>query len=163
MMRYVVGFMFSEDRSAVALIRKCKPEWQHGKLNGIGGKIEPNEDAVQAMVREFKEETGADTEPGEWKHFAEAIGVNNGDEAEEFHCDFFASVGSLQRLRSAEYEQVELWQIGLMHLPSASSVENVAWLLRLALDHLADGRPGFVTAIYPSSPTAAARSRRVCR
>jgi 8-oxo-dGTP diphosphatase len=39
-MRYVLGFMFSSDHSEVALIRKRKPEWQRGKLNGIGGKCD---------------------------------------------------------------------------------------------------------------------------
>ena len=39
-MKYVAGFMFSEDRRLVALIRKSKPEWQKGKLNGIGEKAQ---------------------------------------------------------------------------------------------------------------------------
>lgn len=42
MKKYVLGFMFStEDRGQkVALIKKLKPKWQAGLLNGIGGKIE---------------------------------------------------------------------------------------------------------------------------
>jgi hypothetical protein len=39
-MEYVCGFMFANDFTEVALIRKNKPEWQRGKLNGIGGKVE---------------------------------------------------------------------------------------------------------------------------
>ena len=38
MTKYVVGFMFSPDKQFVALIRKNRPEWQAGKLNGIAGK-----------------------------------------------------------------------------------------------------------------------------
>ncbi len=36
---YVVGFMFTEDEKQVVLIEKKRPEWQAGKLNGVGGKI----------------------------------------------------------------------------------------------------------------------------
>jgi len=57
-MRYVVGFAFDHDFSHVLLIWKNRPLWQAGKLNGIGGKIEPGELPLNAMIREFAEETG---------------------------------------------------------------------------------------------------------
>ncbi len=80
MTEYVAGFLFkkvknfsyfiNENRftTEVALIKKIKPEWQNGLLNGVGGKVEPGETPLQAMVREFKEETG-ETILG-WKQFA---------------------------------------------------------------------------------------------
>lgn len=40
MSSYVCGFMCSWDLQNFLLIRKTHPEWQKGKLNGIGGKIE---------------------------------------------------------------------------------------------------------------------------
>lgn len=60
MQEYACGFLFSEDRSRVLLIRKRRPAWQAGKLNGVGGKIEPGETPLQAMRREFREEAGVD-------------------------------------------------------------------------------------------------------
>src|SRR5258708_364006 len=39
-MNYVCGFMMSYDLMQFLLIRKTHPDWQKGKLNGIGGKIE---------------------------------------------------------------------------------------------------------------------------
>jgi 8-oxo-dGTP pyrophosphatase MutT (NUDIX family) len=54
---YVVGFCINGDRSEVLLIEKQKPAWQRGKLNGVGGKIEPGESPIDAMIREFREET----------------------------------------------------------------------------------------------------------
>lgn len=39
-MRYVVGFLFDDSGQRVALMNKQRPEWQKGKLNGVGGKIE---------------------------------------------------------------------------------------------------------------------------
>jgi 8-oxo-dGTP diphosphatase len=58
---YVLGFLFSKDREYVALIKKSRPEWQAGLLNGIGGKIEAGESELEAMQREFLEEAGVDT------------------------------------------------------------------------------------------------------
>lgn len=56
---YVVGYCFSPDLSRVALIEKQKPAWQHMKLNGVGGKIEPTDACpADAMAREFHEEAG---------------------------------------------------------------------------------------------------------
>jgi 8-oxo-dGTP diphosphatase len=57
---YVVGFLFSDDLSKVVLIRKARPEWQKGLLNGPGGKIEKGETPVDAMYREFYEEAGVE-------------------------------------------------------------------------------------------------------
>lgn len=64
MIEYVLGFAFYKDK--VILIKKNRPEFQKDKLNGIGGKIEKNEDAIGAMVREFKEETGITTSIRNW-------------------------------------------------------------------------------------------------
>lgn len=72
---YCLGFCFSTDHDAqtyVALIRKVKPDWQAGKLNGIGGKVEMSDggNPVSAMVREFSEETGTMTDSFMWLPFA---------------------------------------------------------------------------------------------
>jgi 8-oxo-dGTP diphosphatase len=64
---YTLGFLFSLDRSNVALISKNRPDWQRGKLNGIGGHIEATELAHTAMEREFLEETGVEIKA--WKMF----------------------------------------------------------------------------------------------
>ena len=61
---YVVGFLHYKDE--VVLLRKSRPPMLAGKLNGIGGKIEPGEHAVDAMVREFAEETGLQTSERGW-------------------------------------------------------------------------------------------------
>lgn len=57
MKQYVAGFM-RDAAGYVALVRKNKPQWQAGKLNGIGGGIEQYETPHDAMCREWFEETG---------------------------------------------------------------------------------------------------------
>lgn len=58
--------MFSSSFDYVVLIEKAKPAWMAGHLNGVGGKVEANESAAEAMVREFREETGLDTQKKNW-------------------------------------------------------------------------------------------------
>ncbi len=67
--QYVLGFMFDNLMQNVVLIRKNKPAWQEGKLNGVGGKVEPNEGFLLAMTREFYEETGVFT--NSWRQVCE--------------------------------------------------------------------------------------------
>lgn len=55
---YVVGLAFNRVADKLALICKKRPQWQAGKLNGIGGQVEVGETAETAMQREFQEETG---------------------------------------------------------------------------------------------------------
>jgi len=49
---------FASNHNHILLIEKQKPEWQRGKYNLVGGKIEPDEDPYDAAQREFAEETG---------------------------------------------------------------------------------------------------------
>lgn len=55
-----LGYVLSPDRSQVLLIhRNARPADQHlGKYNGLGGKLEPDEDVVAGMRREIHEEAG---------------------------------------------------------------------------------------------------------
>lgn len=64
MNRFVLGFYIT--RSGAILICKTRPEWQRGKWNGIGGRIEEGETPLQAMVREFEEEAGFKTSEEDW-------------------------------------------------------------------------------------------------
>jgi 8-oxo-dGTP diphosphatase len=53
-----LGYILSPDRQKTLLIhRNSRPGDHHlGKYNGLGGKLEPQENVVQGMKREIKEE-----------------------------------------------------------------------------------------------------------
>jgi 8-oxo-dGTP diphosphatase len=55
-----LGYVLSEDRRSVLMVhRNARPSDQHlGKYNGLGGKLEANEDAAAGMRREIREEAG---------------------------------------------------------------------------------------------------------
>lgn len=55
-----LGYILSPDRTQTLLIHRClRPDDQHyGKYNGLGGKLEPNEDVLSGMIREIHEEAG---------------------------------------------------------------------------------------------------------
>ena len=126
---YVLGFCFNDDLSCVVLMRKLKPEWQAGKLNGIGGKIECFETASEAMVREFKEETGVTTTEGDWKEFAQLRG-NFGSVV----CFFCISTKILESVETQEEEKLEVLLTGLIHHKASQMISNLPWLLWMCLD-----------------------------
>jgi 8-oxo-dGTP diphosphatase len=78
-MDYVVGFMICPQTNEVLFIEKQRPAFQKGKWNGVGGKIEPNEKPIDAMVREFREETGVTTQTHQWEHTATTHGGSDRD------------------------------------------------------------------------------------
>ena len=55
-----LGFVLSEDRQSVLMIhRTARPDdAAFGKYNGLGGKLEADEDAASGMIREIREEAG---------------------------------------------------------------------------------------------------------
>jgi len=121
-LEYVVGFMFSERLQTVLLIRKTKPAWQAGKLNGVGGKIEAGELAIDAMIREFEEETGLRYRswlPFHRERFRSGAVVH-----------FFAAASlEIDKARSTTEEEVAL--VSVDRLPS-SVIYNLHYLVPMA-------------------------------
>lgn len=125
MKHYVVGFLF--DGPFVLLLRKTHPKWQAGKLNGIGGNIEDNECAEEAMQREFSEEAGVNI--NRWKHYATLSG-------KEYRCHFFfAMIRKNEEPKSRTDEEIE-WT-DFHDLPD-DIIPNLHWLIPLALDSQVD-------------------------
>ena len=57
-----LGYVLSADRRRVLMIHRNAREADHhiGKYNGLGGKLEANEDVVAGMRREIREEAGVE-------------------------------------------------------------------------------------------------------
>lgn len=126
-MDYVLGFMVSKDRQSVALICKTKPEWMRGLLNGIGGKVEDGEAPRVAMAREFREETGYETDAAQWDNMGTVV-FSGG----EIHCYRMIAPFSPYKnvLRSPTEEPVGWFFLRELHLKRV--VDNVRWLAELA-------------------------------
>lgn len=123
MTKYVVGFMFSEDLSQVVLILKNRPKWQAGMLNGVGGKVEHNESYLQAMRREFKEETNLYVE--NWINFATIEGI-------DYQLECFTAVGDVSNIETMTDEPVIVVNVDSLY--SMTVIFNLRWLIPLALD-----------------------------
>lgn len=55
-----LGFILSKDRKSVLMVHRVfrKDDENLGRYNGIGGKLERDEDVASGMIREIREETG---------------------------------------------------------------------------------------------------------
>lgn len=130
---YVLGFMFNEEKEKVLLIRKNRPDFQKEKLNGIGGKIENSvrvsgnispdlpESPLQAMVREFYEETGFYWDS--WEKVCDVMG-------EDWHIEVFKAFGDINKARTVTDEEVCI--VDINNLPK-NIMSNLSWLIPMAL------------------------------
>lgn len=123
MKNYVLGFMFSLDGHQVVLIQKTKPAWQKGLLNGVGGKIEDNETPLEAMQREFLEETGVD-----YPFWEERLQMHG----EGWHCHVFSAFSNrVSKCSTTTEEPVRV--IPTQMIPS-SVISNLKWLIPFLLE-----------------------------
>jgi 8-oxo-dGTP diphosphatase len=123
MKHYVCGFLFSPDHSRVLLIRKNRPPWQAGKLNGVGGKIESfDENPAAAIRREFREEAGLDI--AAWEEILTLT-------APDWHTHFFRAFGDIDAARAMTDEQLEIHPT--RELPR-DTIPNLHWMIPLMLD-----------------------------
>jgi 8-oxo-dGTP diphosphatase len=122
---YVAGFLFANNFELVALIEKQKPAWQKGKLNAIGGKIEPGETPLQAMVREFQEETSMLVE--NWRQFVTLSG-------DGFVVHFFfamVSEDAIYEVKTMTEEEVSVYEYD--ELCDLKTIPNLRWLIPMAM------------------------------
>jgi 8-oxo-dGTP diphosphatase len=128
MTEYVAGFMFDGDR--VALVVKNRPDWQKGRMNGIGGHIEPGETPEQAMAREFVEETGYERpEPLDWIRFVELSGPG-------YKVYFFYEYGDHRLLHQPTDEAIV--SVDTEAITVSNSIPNLTWLIPLAQSMIFD-------------------------
>jgi 8-oxo-dGTP diphosphatase len=112
MKSYVLGFAVNTQGTEVLLIQKNRPTWAAGCWNGVGGHIEAGETPIQAMVREFAEETGLVWDADSWAQ----LGVMS-DQA-TFEVFVFVASGAIVHARTLTDETVAVHALtGLDQLP----------------------------------------------
>jgi len=133
-MEYVVGFCIDLAQGQVLLVKKNRPEFQKGKWNGIGGKIEPGEQPIDAMVREFREEAGIQTAPIDWIHTITLTGNNDqADSGKPFRV-YYYKMGRIypphESQMTDEVVSYKSYMRGLWDLPT---LPNLRWIFPLQL------------------------------
>lgn len=128
MKKYTLAFIFNNVMDRVLLVHKLSPEWQAGKLNGVGGKIEEGEDNLTCIVREVREETGLVTQSDEWIYLGE-MASNNW----QMYVFTLVYKGNSSDARSADKEEVEWFD--MKALPP-NAINNLTWLIPLAIDRI---------------------------
>lgn len=139
--KYVLGFMFDRKLKRVALINKTKPSFQVGKLNGVGGKVNEGESCIDAMVREFEEETGTITDTNNWKEFAEIYSSVSDQHHQPFCISCYVTTGYLEELKSITDEKIKIESVFSIFPGRYDLVYQVDFLVGLALASLTSGHP----------------------
>jgi len=123
MQHYVVGFVFDHAREHVMLMRKNRPTFQAGLLNGVGGKVESHETAFAAMRRECAEES--DLHISDWMHVASVCATN-------YQIDVWSATCDLSGAKTLTDEPVEIHSVhDVFKLPC---LNNLPMLLAIARD-----------------------------
>jgi len=133
----VAGFLFSADREEVVLVEKIRPDWQRGRLNGVGGKMEPSDASpAAALTREFEEEAGLRVHG--WEKFCEI--KLRGDLTHFFRSFAGGPVGDVY---GREEERISAYPVS--EVARLNTMPNLRWLVPMALD-------GAVTARVEYAP-----------
>lgn len=136
-MQYTVAFIFSRSPSGqlkVLLIRKNRPEWQTGKLNGIGGKVEESDPCpTYGCDREILEETGLRLP------WIQHVATMNGKSCEIW---FFAYEISWELFISARALTDEVLKVCDVDDLPPDVIPNLRWLIPLALNVLRHDHDG---------------------
>jgi 8-oxo-dGTP diphosphatase len=132
--RYVLGFVFDSTCRRVLLLRKKYPEWQKGKLNGLGGKIEADETPAAAMDREFREEAGDCEVVPKFTLFGRLCCPRRGWEVWLFHSRLRAEIP--RHLHGLDAGEGECQIMFLEDLQDCPAVPNVRYLVPMARNHL---------------------------
>jgi len=128
---YSVGFLFDTEFKRVALIKKERPNWQKGYLNGVGGKIEEGETALDCIIRETEEEFGILVE--NWNQFVTLVYKT---EAEDIKVAVFRAVVAdevLNNITNMTDEQPFVVPVMDIHTGAVDAINNLNWLIPFAI------------------------------
>lgn len=137
---YTLGFIFDHTKTSVLLIHKNRPDWQKGKVNGIGGHIEKGEEPIDSFIREVREETGAELNP---THVHLVGYIQSPESLVYVYTTLYA--GKKEAAASGTDEKIA-W-FATTELPP-NIMSNLSWLIPLSLDKLHDETLQTTTITY---------------
>ena len=141
---YTVGFIFTTDLTQVALVTKTHPDWQKGRINGIGGKIEDGESSPACMVREVHEEAGLLTNESDWKLVIQM-------KRPAVYVDFYATrIADTTKVQTMTDEVIQWYPVSA--LPK-EVLSNLTWLVPLSIDVYKDPSITGVEVIHSEKRT----------
>ena len=120
---FVLALLYSADGRQVVLMRRTKPAWQAGRINGLGGRLMPGESAAAAARREVREECGVDV--AAWRE------VLVWEDAEYVMHVLSAVSAEARAARTQEDQEVFLADVDAL---PPNVIDNLRWLVPLALD-----------------------------
>lgn len=128
---YVLGLLFGPQYGGseeVLLMRKKRPSWMKGKLNGIGGRVEEDESFDVAMSRELREETGL-----VWEPFRPAFAILKFPKAKSVVTCFTSNRKYIRSAQSMTDEVVDRYGYPEC-LQRKDLADHLRWLLPLAVE-----------------------------
>lgn len=135
MKQYTLAIIANKD--AMLGVKKSKPEWQSGLINGPGGNLEATESYRECIVREVKEETGLDISPERFHEFGVMAGFENikGDRIQQWTCYLYfvhLDYGSmLQAATQTTADVVELVNLNLVKGNWCGLIDNIPALYEI--------------------------------
>jgi 8-oxo-dGTP pyrophosphatase MutT (NUDIX family) len=145
MKNFVCGLVFTTRIDYVCLIRKKRPPWMLNLLNGVGGEVESQDKVwLDAMVREFREETTQHLEHVLWKPFATTIiGTKSS-------CHWFTCRADFDLPDKSPTDEQVCW-FPLSRLPLEECVSDMRWLIPMA-QGWKGGEPYGISRNLPEMP-----------
>jgi len=125
MKEFTLGFIFDSSHKKVLLVHKQKPEWQKGKINGIGGKLEDGESHVACISRETREESCLIIPEDAWVF----LGLLSTKNSWRIHTYMTTYEGEMTDAQKGDHEEIEWFSCD--ELPE-ECIANLRWIIPFA-------------------------------
>ncbi len=128
-----LGFVLSPDRQRILMVHRIsrKSDDQFGKYNGLGGRVESNEDIATAMMREIREESGLECKKMSLRGTVNWTGF--GPKGEDW-LGFIFLIEETEGEALMQNEEGPLEWVELSRLPSLPMWEGDRYFLPLVFD-----------------------------
>jgi 8-oxo-dGTP diphosphatase len=133
---YVASFVIFRKKGKIAFLLRENTNWMNGKYGLPAGKVEPNESATAAAIREVQEEVGVTIKPQDLKHLLTVYRTSSNYGEDRPWVDIIFEAGSWQgELHNAEpHKHADLVWLDPDNLP-----DNLTPYVTFFLDQIAAG------------------------